>query len=672
MQRIPETDLFERRTDLDDLPSRPRLIWENDTGINLEVHDPYCFGSVLDEAAMQHFNSGENTLSQALLGSRSCELEGIAGTLFAVWAPNAGRVSVVGGFNDWDGRFHPMRFHSMQGIWELFIPGLHEGAYKYEIRNDLSGEILLKSDPYARWSEQRPATASLITLRSQHQWQDQGWMKSRIKVNSLTQAISIYEVHLGSWKRNSEGGFLSYRDLAEQICEHVKQLGFTHIELLPMKEHPLDESWGYQSTGYFAPTSRHGTPDDFRAFVDHCHQQNIAVILDWVPAHFPRDEHALARFDGDALYEYHDKWKAEQRDWGTLVFNFERSEVRSFLVSSALHWLKEFHLDGLRVDAVASMLYLNFSRQAEQWTPNKYGGHHNLEAIEFLRQLNQAVRQECPDCLMIAEESSDWHGVTHELETGGLGFHLKWNMGWMHDTLNYLSKDPIYRQHHHDWLTFSTVYAFNENFVLPLSHDEVVHLKKSLFSKMPGDEWQKFANLRLLYSYQWLFPGKQLLFMGGEFAQQGEWDATKSLPWERASHPASKGISQLLSSLNQLQSDQAALRQWDGDEKGFEWLYGNDAQNSVISFVRRSDHEYLVVILNFTPEPRSSYAIPLFQADQFEALYNSDASIYGGADFKQSSKLRSEPKAYLDRPHRLTLDLPPLAALVLKPKKNGN
>jgi len=559
-----------------------------------------------------------------------------------------------------------MRFHPLHGIWELFIPGLSAGPYKFEIRSASNGEILLKSDPFARWTEQRPATASLIPPPQQYAWSDHSWHEERARTNALEQPIAIYEVHLGSWRRQKDGGFMKYADLAQQLCEHVRALGFTHLELLPMKEHPLDESWGYQSTGYFAPTSRYGDPDDFRAFVDYCHQQGVGVFLDWVPAHFPRDAHALACFDGEALFEYHDSRKAEQRDWGTLVFNYERNEVRSFLISSALYWLNEFHLDGLRVDAVASMLYLNFSREAGQWVPNKYGGHHNLEAIEFLRELNETIRRESAGCLMMAEESSDWRGVTHPVDSGGLGFHLKWNMGWMHDTLDYLSKDPIYRKYHHDWLTFATVYAFNENFILPLSHDEVVHLKKSLFGRMPGDEWQRYANLRLLYSYQWLFPGKKLLFMGGEFAQPGEWDANASLPWHLAGAPLAQGITKLLTVLNRLASSRPALSQWDCDARGFEWLSGEDWEHSVISFLRNGAEESLVIVLNFTPEPRPGYRIPVHRTGHFREIFNSDASGFGGSGLHHVSGLQAERIECGGRPQSLQLDLPPLAALVLQ------
>ena len=666
MERVPDSDLFEYRGDFRDVPAHPKLLWDSDAGHRFEVHDPYCFAPALDVRAMEAFTAGRNRRAQDLLGAHRVAVEGVSGTRFAVWAPAAGRVSVVGDFNEWDGRHHPMRRHPQSGIWELFIPGLDEGRYKFEIRNEASGEILLKSDPFCRWAEQRPATASLVAAKSRHRWGDASWLEQRQHKQSLDRPISIYEVHLGSWLRKPDGGFLDYASLAQQLCAYARKLGFTHLELLPMKEHPLDESWGYQSTGYFAPTSRHGTPDEFRAFVDHCHQQGIGVILDWVPAHFPRDAHALARFDGGPLFEYGDQWKAEQRDWGTLVFNYERNEVRSFLVSSALYWLREFHVDGLRVDAVASMLYLNFSRQAEQWAPNRLGGHHNLEAIEFIRELNGVVREECPGCLMIAEESSDWHGVTLDIEAGGLGFHLKWNMGWMHDTLNYMGKDPIHRKHHHDWLTFGPHYAFNEQFVLPLSHDEVVHLKKSLFGRMPGDEWQRYANLRLLYSYQWVFPGKQLLFMGGEFAQAGEWNAAASLPWERADEPMAQGVTRLLTALNQLQSDCPECCEWDGDPRGFEWLDGEDADQSVISFLRRGPSGTLLVALNFTPEPRLAYRVPVKDEGAYSERLNSDESRFGGGGMATRGDVVSETVSHRGRANSIVLDLPPLSALVLR------
>jgi len=666
MSRFPDSDLFEFRGDFTHIPMQPTILWEDDCGQRLKARDAYSFGPALDPWSMKEFHAGHNYRAHELLGARHFTMAGTDGTLFSVWAPNAERVSVVGDFNAWDGRCHPMRRHPAEGIWELFVPGLFHGPYKFEIRNAASGEILLKTDPFARWTERRPATASLIPQPREFSWRDAQWLINREHADTLEKPIAIYEVHLGSWRRKADGSFLGYAELADQLCAHVRALGFTHIELLPMNEHPLDESWGYQSTGYFAPTSRYGAPDDFRGFVDHCHRQGVGVFLDWVPAHFPRDAHALACFDGGALFEYHDPHKAEQRDWGTLVFNFERNEVRSFLISSALYWLREFHLDGLRVDAVASMLYLNFSRQAEQWTPNKFGGHHNLEAIDFLRELNQAVRKQCPGCLMMAEESSDWHGVTHAVEDGGLGFHLKWNMGWMHDTLNYLGKDPVYRKYHHDWLTFATVYAFDENFILPLSHDEVVHLKKSLFGRMPGDEWQRYANLRLLYSYQWLFPGKELLFMGGEFAQNGEWNDAESLPWHEAGTTQARGIMRLLAVLNRLQSDRPALSQWDCDPRGFEWLSGEDSQHSVISYVRHGASDSLIVILNFTPEPRPAYRIPVHIPGRFGELFNSDAAEFGGSGLHHTTEAQSEPIECGGRQNSLQLNLPPLAALVLQ------
>ncbi len=665
MPRVPGSDLFQLETGVEQLTAHPLLTWEDDTGARREAHDPYSFAPTLPAEGMRAFHDGSHYRACELLGAHHASFDAITGTRFAVWAPNARRVSVVGDFNQWDGRSHTMRFHPRPGIWELFVPGLFEGAYKFELLT-ADNTVALKSDPFARWSEQRPATASLISEPSAYGWRDSTWLESRHQRNSLAQPISVYEVHLGSWRRHEDNSFLGYRELARQLCDYIKPLGFTHVELLPMKEHPLDESWGYQSTGYFSPTSRHGTPDDFRAFVDHCHAEGIGVILDWVPAHFPRDAHALARFDGTALYEYHDNWKAEHRDWGTLVFNYERNEVRSFLVSSALYWLREFHLDGLRVDAVASMLYLNFSRQAEQWVPNKHGGHHNLEAIDFIRELNNAVRHDHPDCLMIAEESSDWHGVTHPVESGGLGFTLKWNMGWMHDTLNYMSKDPIHRKHHQDWLTFGPVYAFNEHFMLPLSHDEVVHLKKSLFGRMPGDEWQRFANLRLLYCYQWFYPGKQLLFMGGEFAQQGEWNSGEALPWSRAGEDLPSKTSHLVGVLNRLQTKHSALAEWDCDARGFEWLSGEDAERSVICFLRHAEKESLVVVFNFTPEPRPGYRIPLHQPGRYRIVFNSDDTEFGGSGLFANRDVESEAKPHCGRGHSLVVDLPPLAAVVLK------
>ena len=666
MSRVEGSDLFEFLAEPGAIPAHYRIIREDDSGYRHINHDPYSFWSMLKPDEMEAFHQGEHRYAQNLLGARRHSEDGIEGVIFAVWAPNAGRVSVVGDFNDWDGRCHPMRRHVAQGIWELFIPGLQQEPYKYEIRNARTSAISLKTDPFASACEYRPDTASLVPQESGHDWLDGDWMKQRTAGDWGSKPMSVYEVHLGSWRRSPDGSFMGYRQLAQELCAYVKNLGFTHIELLPVMEHPLDESWGYQVTGYFAPTSRFGKPDDFRAFVDHFHLNGIGVLLDWVPAHFPRDDHALAAFDGEALYEYHHPLKAEHRDWGTLVFNYERREVCSFLISNAIYWLNEFHLDGLRVDAVASMLYLDFSRQAEQWVPNIHGGNENLEAIDFIKKLNNAVSEECPGCVMMAEESTDWPGVTGPTSEGGLGFGLKWNMGWMHDSLDYFSKDPVYRKYHQGLLTFGPMYVFNENFMSPLSHDEVVHLKKSLLGRMPGDEWQRFANLRLLFTYQWTYPGKQLIFMGSEFAQETEWDSGSSLPWSRSQENYPAGVSALLSDLNHLQAGHPALYQWDCDQRGFEWLNADDVEQSVISFIRNSESESLLVVLNFTPVPRQAYRIAVPEAGEYLEIFNSDDDSYRGSGMGNKDPLQSEATAHRGRKHSLCLTLPPLAGIVLQ------
>ena len=666
MRRLPGTDLFEYRAKPGEISENYRVIRETDYGISFTRHDPYSFWPQLDLGAMAAFNYGQHRYAQDVLGARRHAVNDIEGTLFSVWAPNAGRVSVIGDFNEWDGRFHPMRFHADQGIWELFVPDILEGRYRFEIRNADTGELLIKSDPFARASEFRPGTASVITGPAQHGWQDDEWEQKKAEGGWHKEPMSVYEVHLGSWRKNEDGSFMGYRRLADELCSYVKHLGFTHIELLPIMEHPLDESWGYQATGYFSPTSRFGSPDDFRYFVDHFHRNGIGVILDWVPAHFPRDGHALASFDGTALFEYHEPIKAGHPDWGTLVFNFERNEVISFLVSNAIYWMKEFHLDGLRVDAVASMLYLNFSREEGQWLPNRYGGNENIEAVEFLRTLNEAVGQECPGCVTIAEESSAWPGVTHPTTSGGLGFGLKWNMGWMNDTLEYFEKESVHRKFHQDLLTFGPMYAFDENFMLPLSHDEVVHLKKSLFSKMPGDDWQQFANLRLLFTYQWTYPGKQLLFMGGEFAQTTEWNSGTALPWERSREYMPDGVSSLVRDLNHLQQAHPALSERDSESGGFEWLNGDDADQSVVAFVRRSENEALTVVLNFTPVARHDYRIPMAEEGAYWELFSSDGGGYGGSDLLNREQLHTEPVGMNGRHCSLRLTLPPLAGVILR------
>jgi 1,4-alpha-glucan branching enzyme len=665
MRRVGDTDLFEFSGDLQKISQHYRVIVDDDDGTTREECDAYSFGPVIAGIDLRRFNNGAHRTAQNILGANFRVIDGIDGVHFAVWAPNADRVSVVGEFNHWDGRCHPMRVRGQSGVWELFIPELESGPYKYEIRQRDSGAVLLKSDPYARCSELRPATASIICRSGQYRWRDDDWLRRRSKRNWREASFAVFEVHLGSWRRRENGEFLDYRTIATELATYVRELGFTHVELLPVSEHPLDESWGYQTTGYFAPTSRFGSPDDFRWFVDHLHQQDIGVILDWVPAHFPRDAHALASFDGTSLYEYHDYRKAEHKDWGTLVFNYERDEVRSFLISNALYWLREFHIDGLRVDAVASMLYLNFSRQAENWVPNRFGGHQNLEAVDFVCELNNVVAEECPDCLMIAEESTDWQGVTGSTAAGGLGFHMKWNMGWMHDTLNFLGKDPIHRKFHQDWLTFAPTYAFDENFLLPLSHDEVVHLKRSLVSKMPGDEWQQLANLRLLFTYQWCFPGKQLLFMGGEFAQTTEWHAGGTVQWERLGQGGPAGISRLISDLNRIQRELPAMTRWDFDERGFQWIDGDDRDRSVIAFMRHAPGQTAIVVLNFTPVVHYGYRVGVPRAGHYREALNSDAKHYGGSGVANPDRFESGDTPCHGFAQHVPLTLPPLAGLIL-------
>jgi 1,4-alpha-glucan branching enzyme len=602
------------------------------------------------------------------MGAHLHSVDHISGVLFAVWAPNAGRVSVIGDFNHWDGRCHPMRSLGSCGIWELFIPGLEVGCYyKFEILNRESHQVLTKTDPYGQQFELRPNTSSIVARDDTYQWQDQAWMESRSRHDWLHEPMSIYEVHLGSWKQDPAGNFLNYRDLADDLVNYVKGLGFTHIELMPITEHPFDGSWGYQTTGYFAPTSRFGTPDDFRYFMDTCHQSNIGVILDWVPAHFPKDEFALARFDGTPLYEHEDPRKGEHRDWGTLIFNYGRNEVKNFLLSSAIFWLEEFHLDGLRVDAVASMLYLDYSREDNDWTPNQYGGNENLEAIDFFRELNTVTHQQHPGTVMMAEESTAWPGVTRPTWVGGLGFSMKWNMGWMNDILEYMKEDPVHRRYHHDQLTFGMLYAFTENFTLPFSHDEVVHGKGSLLSKMPGDEWQRFANLRLLYTMMFTYPGKKLLFMGCEFGQGTQWDSTRSLVWYVLDYPHHKGLQRLLKDLNRIYQAQPALFKHDFDNLGFEWIDCHDSEQSVISYRRKDENQDLIIVLNFTPVVRNHYRIGVPEPGTYEEIFNSDSSLYDGSQVANGAVL-SEPIPWMNLPYSLSLTLPPLAGIILRLK----
>jgi 1,4-alpha-glucan branching enzyme len=665
MARVPDSDFFELNL-TEALPEHYTIHWQDKDGAQHTEIYPYSFQAILPEFDRHLFAEGQHWHIYQKLGAHLRSVDNIPGVYFAVWAPNAQRVSVVGEFNRWDGRCHPMRSLGGSGIWELFIPGLSEGCmYKFEILNRQSGQLLVKTDPYGQQFEFRPQTAAIVTDPKRYQWSDQNWISNREQRDWLHSPLSIYEVHLGSWQRDDLGNFLNYRQLAEQLVSYVKALGFTHIELLPITEHPLDASWGYQTTGYFAPTSRHGSPDDFRYFVDYCHQHGIGVILDWVPAHFPKDSFALGRFDGSPLYEHEDPRKGEHRDWGTLIYNYSRNEVKNFLLSSAVFWLEEFHLDGLRVDAVASMLYLDYSRENGDWIPNCYGGNENLEAIDFLRHLNSVTHQHMPGTLIMAEESTSWPQVTRPTWTGGLGFSMKWNMGWMHDILSYMQQQPIHRSYHHDQLTFGLLYAFSENFILPFSHDEVVHGKGSLLNKMPGDEWQRFANLRLLYTLMFTYPGKKLLFMGCEFGQGTEWSFNRNLDWYVLEYSHHHGMQSLIKDLNKLYVEQPALHQLDFDGRGFEWVDCHDIQQSIISYRRKSEHDEVLVVLNFTPVPRKAYRIGVPEPGTYSVILNSDSGFYAGSNVGDSS-VSSEEQPWMNLHHSICINLPPLAGVVLK------
>jgi 1,4-alpha-glucan branching enzyme len=669
LERIPDSDLFEWRGTPGTVPDHYHLVWRDAEQHEHIAHDPYSFPPQLPDFDLHLFSEGRHRHAYRFLGSHVHAIDEVTGILFAVWAPNAERVSVVGEFNQWDGRRHPMRVRGGSGVWELFIPGMEAGnLYKYEIRNRESGEVVLKSDPYAQAYEVRPHTASITTGPVHYTWNDQAWMQQRSSRDWQHLPMSVYEVHLGSWQRGPEGELLGYRQLADSLVNYVREMGFTHIELLPVTEHPYDPSWGYQATGYFAPTSRYGTADDFRYFVDLCHQQGIGVLLDWVPAHFPKDAHGLARFDGTPLYEHADPRLGEHLDWSTLIYNFGRNEVRNFLLSSAVYWLEEMHLDGIRVDAVASILYLDYSRKEGEWIPNRYGGRENLEALDFLRDLNIAVHEEQPGILMIAEESTSWPQVSRPTWTGGLGFDMKWNMGWMNDTLEYMSEDPLYRRYHQGKLTFSMLYAFTENFMLPFSHDEVVHGKQSMLNKMPGDEWQRLANLRTLYTYMFCHPGKKLLFMGTEFGQGQEWNSTQILDWYVLAYPYHQGIQRLVKQLNGIYRELPALHHYEFDWRGFEWLDCNDADNSVLSFVRRSDDQFVVVVVNLTPQPHHGYRIGVPESGRYREIFNSDSEFYAGSNVGNGgADLVTDELPWMNRSCSLSLILPPLAAVILQP-----
>lgn len=666
MRRVEETSMFEWSGPRADLPDTFRVtVWDS-AGRASTRYEPYCFPPQIGDFDLYLFNEGTHHHLWRVLGAQQRALDGIDGTLFATWAPNAARVSVVGDFNDWDGRSHPLRVRGTSGVWEIFIPGVGPGAlYKFEVQAR-TGRVLLKSDPYGRQFEPRPATASVVTGDADFPWTDAPWLEARAARPWQHAPMSVYEVHAGSWRRGHAGTFMNYRQLADELIPYVSDLGFTHIELLPVTEHPLDASWGYQTTGYYAPTSRFGTPDDLRCFIDRCHHAGIGVILDWVAGHFPRDDHALARFDGTALYEHDDPRRGEHREWGTLVFNYRRNEVRSFLISNAVYWMEEFHFDGLRVDAVAAMLYLDYSRGEGEWVPNEHGGNENLEAIDFLRELNSELMSRFPGVLTVAEESTAWPQVTRPPWVGGLGFAMKWNMGWMHDTLGYLAKDPIHRGYHHDQLTFGMLYSFHENFILPLSHDEVVHGKGAMLTKMAGDDWQRFGNLRLLYTHMFTYPGKKLLFMGNELAQWREWDHDGELDWGLLKEPWHAGMRLLVADLNRLYRRLPELHFHEFDRSGFEWLDCHDSAQSVLCYLRRSGAEFVVVLLNFTPVPRHGYRVGVPAGGTYHEICNSDSTYYGGSNVGNGAVLAgAEP--WMGRPYSLALTLPPLGGLILKP-----
>jgi 1,4-alpha-glucan branching enzyme len=651
---------------------RLRVTYPGDRTI--DVDDPYRYGRVIGDYDLYLFGEGTHTRIYDRLGAHAMTIGASRGVHFAVWAPNAARVSVVGDFNGWDGRAHPMRVLGASGIWEIFLPAAAIGdRYKFELRAR-DGEILVKADPYGFGFEVPPLSASIV-IDSAYEWRDGEWMaRRRDEASWFERPVAIYEVHLGSWARMAEEGgrYLTYDELASRLIPYVKEMGFTHIELLPVMEHPYSASWGYQVTGFFAPTSRFGSPADFKRFVDACHLAGIGLILDWVPGHFPKDAHGLARFDGTALYEHADPRQGEHRDWGTLIFNYGRNEVRSFLVANALFWLQEYHVDGLRVDAVASMLYLDYSRRHDDWVPNPFGGRENLEAIEFLRQLNVQTHGEAAGSITIAEESTAWPSVSRPAWLGGLGFTYKWNMGWMNDILQYVKVDPVHRKWDHRHLTFSMLYAFNENFILPFSHDEVVHGKGSMFGKIPGDDWQKAATLRTLYGFMYAHPGKKLMFMGAEFGQRSEWDHDRSLDWHLLAEPLHGALRQFVRDLNRTYAAEPALHEVDFDGRGFRWIDCNDSDNSVVSLIRRArdDRESVIAVVNFTPVPRNGYRIGVPEPGVYAELLNSDAGLYGGGNVGNGGAVASEPVAAHGFDQSLSLVLPPLGFLLLKIRRS--
>ena len=653
-----------------DVPYHLRITtWD---GSEQLTRDPYQYGPIMGEVDLHLFAEGQHWKIYEKFGAHLRTVGDATGVYFAIWAPNAQRVSVVGDFNGWDGRVNPLRKLIGSGVWELFLPGIKQGAhYKFEIRTQ-TGAVLLKSDPFALFNQHGKSTASMVYDLQRYTWNDGAWMESRRTKNWPQSAISIYEVHLGSWRRKAGEGNrqLSYLELVDELLPYVLEMGYTHIELLPVAEHPFEGSWGYQVTNYYAPTSRFGTPDEFRHFIDKCHQAGIGVIMDWVPAHFPKDAHSLAEFDGTDLYEHLDPRQGEHQDWGTLIFNFGRNEVRNFLIGNALFWLDKYHVDGLRVDAVASMLYLDYSRKPGQWIPNVYGGRENLDAIYFLKRFNEVCYERFPGLITIAEESTDWPGVSRPTYLGGLGFGFKWNMGWMHDFLEYMSIDPIYRKYHHGNITFSLLYAFTENFILVLSHDEVVYGKRSLLSKMPGDEWQKFANLRMFLAWMYGQPGKKLLFMGGEFGQFNEWNHDTQLDWQLLKLPRHDGVRRLVQHLNYTYKNESALWQLDDTYDGFDWIDFHDADNSVVSFLRKSQDGGLVAfVVNATPVVRYNYRLGVPESGFYREIINTDGETYGGSNVGNLGGAQTEDVSWMGREHSILIQLPPLATLAFRLEK---
>lgn len=673
MERIHSAGLFQYEFPPDWEFFKYRLRIDLWNGNSYDTEDTYRFGPVLGDMDIYFLSEGTHLDEYDRLGAHPLTLDGVDGVSFAVWAPNARRVSVVGTFNEWDGRRHLMRPRGSSGVWELFIPHIAPGVmYKYELMGPEGNLLPLKSDPMAFYAEKRPSTASVVYDLEKYSWKTKGWDKKRAQVNAMDAPISIYEVHLGSWRRNPDEGmrYLTYKEMARELVDYVKDMGFTHVELLPVNEHPFDGSWGYQVTGLYAPTSRFGNPDEFRELVDAFHSAGIGIIIDWVPGHFPKDSFGLSNFDGTALYEHADPRRGEHRDWGTKIYNYGRREVNNFLVSNAIFWNRKYQIDGLRVDAVASMLYLDYSRKPGEWIPNEFGGHEDLDAVAFLRRMNEVVYENAAGAATFAEESTAWPMVSRPTYMGGLGFGFKWNMGWMHDTLEYMSKDPIYRRYHHNKMTFGMIYAFNENFVLPLSHDEVVHGKGSLLNKMSGDRWQKFANLRAYYGFMFGHPGKKLLFMGGEFAQDREWDCDSSLGWHLLNDPMHRGVQNAVRDLNRIYRDTPALHQRDFDPAGFEWIDADNADESIFSFIRHGENpnDIAVVVSNFTPVPRENFRLGVPKGGKYVEIFNSDAEIYGGSGMGNMGGVEASDEGWNFRPNSISITIPPLSTVIFVPQ----